>query len=70
MDRSIPMYQRMLIRMNLMMCKYCARFKKQLLLLRKFSRISEPASDDFDSTISLSAESKARLRNAIKSAMP
>ena len=34
MDRKLPVYHRMLITMHLLMCKYCSRFKNQLLILR------------------------------------
>ena len=69
MDRNLPLYQRMLIRMHLMMCKYCARFKKQLLALRKLSRYSELAAGSLDTALGLSSESKARIKDAMKSAL-
>ena len=39
MDRNLPFHYRMFIRIHLMMCKYCARFNHQLmmLLLRKLT---------------------------------
>lgn len=35
MDRKLPLYQRLGIRMHLLMCKYCYRYRKQLFFLRK-----------------------------------
>ena len=69
MDKSLPLYQRMFIRMHIMMCKYCSRFKKQLLMLRKLSRISELPAEGIDASLSLSAEAKARMKKAITSAI-
>jgi len=38
MDRILPFHQRMIIRLHLQMCKYCARFRDQMLLIRKALR--------------------------------
>ena len=67
MDRKLPLHHRMFIRMHLMMCKYCARFRQQLLLLRKASRIDELAGDAPDPALSLSMEARVRMNDALKS---
>ncbi len=35
MDRKLSLYQRLGIRMHLLMCRYCYRYYKQLFFLRK-----------------------------------
>lgn len=38
MDRKLTFWQRAGVRMHLMMCKHCARFERQLKVIRKESR--------------------------------
>ena len=38
MDRDLSLWQRLGVRMHLLMCKHCAQFAKQLQLIRKMSR--------------------------------
>jgi len=66
MDRKLPLHDRMFIRVHLMMCKYCARFQQQLLLLRKASRIDELTGDALDPGLSLSMEARVRMKEALK----
>lgn len=35
LDASLPLHQRLAVRMHLMMCRYCARFRRQLIMLKK-----------------------------------
>ena len=35
LDRKLPFYQRMGIRAHLLMCKFCSRYRKQLLLIQE-----------------------------------
>jgi hypothetical protein len=51
MDRTLPIHQRMFIRMHLLMCKYCSRFRSQLLLIRDLSRSEEMAGDSDDTIV-------------------
>lgn len=53
MDTELPWGQRMKMRMHLIMCKYCSRFKRQLDLLRKASQslASHPAEPDASSVL-------------------
>ena len=67
MDRKLPFHHRILIRVHLMMCKYCARFRQQLLLLRKASRIDDLTGDARNQDLSLSVEARSRMKNALKS---
>jgi hypothetical protein len=38
MDRRLPLRQRMALRMHLFMCKFCSRYRRQLLFLREAMR--------------------------------
>ena len=38
MDRKLSIWQRLGVRMHLLMCGHCARFTQQLLLIRRLSR--------------------------------
>jgi hypothetical protein len=38
MDRSLPLGKRIGVRIHLVMCRFCARYKRQLLLIRETVR--------------------------------
>ena len=63
MDTPLPLHQRLAIRFHLMMCRYCARFRRQLFELRKLSRsIGSPPSREV-----LSPQAKAQIKQALRS---
>jgi hypothetical protein len=62
MDRTLPLYQRIGIRIHLMMCRYCARYEKQLLFLRKAIKVYSSAADDEQNPTTLSEESRNRIK--------
>jgi len=66
MDRKLPLYQRMLIRMHLLMCKYCARFRRQVVMLRKLCRSHRLNENFSDPNASLSPDARERIRQALK----
>ena len=69
MDTSLPLGHRLAVRVHLMMCRYCARFRHQMLKLRTLSReidTEEHASDD-DPTVKLSEDARTRIKNALHS---
>ena len=41
MDRKLPLWQRMILSLHLMMCTYCASFKRQLQIIRRASRYND-----------------------------
>lgn len=65
MDRNLPLYQRMLIRMHLMMCKYCTRFRRQVMILREFCRSRHLDEHVLDSAATLSPDARERIRKAL-----
>ena len=66
MDVSLPLHHRLAIRFHLMMCRYCARFRRQMMMLRTFSLHidDEPSPSD---TASLSNETRERIKKALHS---
>lgn len=66
MDRSLPFYQRVLMRMHLLMCKYCARCKEHFEALRTASRHEELFGNELDVSRALSHDGKERLKKFFK----
>lgn len=64
MDRRLSWRQRLGIRFHLLMCRYCTRYQKQLLLLRRLLR--QQAQPDQDTSLpTLDEAGKDRLRKII-----
>jgi hypothetical protein len=68
MDRGLPLNQRMFIRIHTMTCKYCHRFRKQLLFLRQLSRFSLSLGKAAGSALTLSDEARDRIKSSLKAA--
>lgn len=66
MDMTLPLYQRAAIRFHLMMCRYCARFYRQLKMLRRLSLHPDGDLPPAESSESLSQEAKQRIMDALK----
>ena len=66
MDRSLPFYQRVLMRMHLIMCKYCSRLKEQFEVLRAAGRHEELYGNELDESRALSNDGKERLKKFLK----
>lgn len=69
MDRKLPLGKRMAIRVHFLGCRFCRRFKRQLLLIRKAGQhykdnvVEEQAQNDH----SLSPEAIERIKQSLKS---
>jgi hypothetical protein len=69
MDHSLPFGKRIGVRVHLLMCKFCARYERQLLLIRETVRRlaamedtpGEPPGE------TLSEKAKERIRNSLTS---
>jgi hypothetical protein len=66
MDRSLPFYQRVLMRMHLLMCKYCTRCKEHFETLRNASCHEELHGNELDESRGLSHDGKERLKKFLK----
>ena len=62
MDRTLPIFQRIGIRIHLLMCRYCARYEKQLRFLRRAIRVYSSAVDNEHHPSTLSEESCNRMK--------
>ena len=70
MDTSLPLHHRLAVRFHLMMCRYCARFQRQIMKLRTLSRaIDTEAPASGDPTVKLSEDARMRIKNALHSSL-
>lgn len=69
MDRTLPLHVQVRMRMHLLICKLCRRYKQQLALIRDVLRIGGTTLSDRDHSEqpSLSPEAKARIQRALDS---
>jgi hypothetical protein len=67
MDRSLPLGKRVGVRLHLLICRFCERYRRQLLRLREASRqlalAGEMPGKLFPGT--LSPEARDRIRRAL-----
>ena len=66
MDRVLPIHHQVLIRMHLLMCKYCARFRCQLLGIREVCRSEELMPGDSDDRLVLPKEACERIKKSLQ----
>jgi len=64
LDRKLPLHQRMGIRIHLFMCKFCSRYRKQLLILREAMRLQERYLEDTKPSLTLSPEARERINRS------
>jgi len=67
MDASLPVGQRIGMRLHLLMCKFCSRYERQLLLIRETVRRLVATEDGPGESHgeSLSEEAKGRIRKSL-----
>lgn len=65
MDKELPLMMRLKLRIHYLMCSFCKRYMKQLHYIRHVSR-EFPEKIGEVSGPSLSAETKAQMRDAIQ----
>ena len=68
MDRSLPLGKRVGVRLHLLICKFCARYERQLLLIRETARRLAATVDVLGESFgdTLSEEARERIRESIK----
>lgn len=66
LDRKLPLYQRIGVRIHLLMCKFCSRFKKQLLFLRETIRLHVERGKDTELSTKLPPEARERIIKSIQ----
>jgi len=68
LDRELPFRQRFSMRLHLLMCSLCSRFRCQMLFLRDAARSFGEASekDKLPANDRLSPEVRTRIKQALK----
>ena len=66
LDRELPFVQRMGIRMHLLMCKFCSRFRRQMLALSKIAKAFDAHAAHLEPSVALSPEARARITQAMR----
>ena len=68
LDRDLSFRQRSSMRLHLLMCSMCSRFRRQMLFLRKAARSFGEASknDELPASVQLSPEARTRIKQALK----
>lgn len=64
MDTSLPIGKRIGMRLHLLMCKFCSRYERQLLLIRETVRCIVATEEKPGET--LSEEAKVRIRKSLR----
>jgi len=67
MDRTLPIGKRIGVRLHLLICRFCARYERQLLLIRDtVRRIAAAEGEEAGLTPELlSAEARKRIRELL-----
>jgi hypothetical protein len=65
MDKTLPLHHRIMIRMHLVMCKYCSRFKRQLLIIRAACRHLTQPLEKIDPAVTLPMDARRRINAAL-----
>ena len=67
MDVQLPLHQRMAIRIHLIMCRYCTRFRRQMLTIRKICQLKDQGQPTEKTPETLSKEAKKRVKEKLRS---
>jgi hypothetical protein len=69
MDTSLPIGKRIGMRLHLLICKFCSRYERQLLLIRETIRLFAATGEKpwGPSGEPLSEEARERIRNSLRS---
>lgn len=68
LDQKLPFRQRLELRVHLMMCSLCSRFRGQILFLREAGRrfAAEGYRVGVPATVQLSPDARERIRRALE----
>jgi hypothetical protein len=69
MDNELPFLHRAMIHFHLMICRYCRRFKNQLLVLRDACRLEEFPGNNHQDQQGLSPEACERVKQHLNDRM-
>lgn len=68
LDRDLPLRHRLMIRIHVAMCKYCARFRKQLIRIRELCRQIDLSDHELSDLPAMPATARERITRALRSA--
>lgn len=70
LERTLPLSRRMGLKMHLLMCRFCARFEKQIKFMSNITRRHEKQCQEEDTPspdfLSLSPEARERMKKALR----
>ena len=69
MDTKLPYHHRIAVQVHLLMCRYCTRFRNQLLLLRLMSHDIDGDQSNTEITDKLSEVSKKRIKKNLRASL-
>ncbi|MCI0640841.1 MAG: hypothetical protein L0Y72_25745 [Gemmataceae bacterium] len=69
LDRKLRLWQRIKVRLHLLMCRLCSRFRKQTLFLRDAARYYLMGAEESETAvdIGLSPEARDRIKRSLQS---
>ncbi len=69
LDRKLPLHLRVEVRLHLMMCRMCRRYRRQTVALRTILRVQDPSmAPTAFSDIHLSKGASERIKKALTTA--
>ena len=68
LDRKLPFMQRLQVRVHLLMCGFCSRFRKQMLFLKDAAQHYLMAFEETETATNtgLSPEARDRIKRSLK----
>jgi hypothetical protein len=69
LDRKLPLWQRIQVRLHLLMCRFCSRFRKQVLFLKDAAHhylLAVEADTAEVARPGLSPEARDRMKRSLK----
>lgn len=69
LERRLGLVERTKLRLHLLVCAWCARYLKQIKLLRQAVSQSELSADDNASPLKLTDEARQRISESLRNAM-
>ena len=69
LERQLSLVERTKLRLHLLVCAWCARYLKQIKLLRQAVRQREFSADDHASPLKLTDEARQRISESLRNSV-
>ncbi len=66
MDRKLPWWQRLPLTVHLMMCTYCARFKRQLQIIRRASQTDAEGLENESTSVQMPDDVRRKIKKSLQ----